>query len=88
MRPVVELDEQESTGLLPEEALRKIQDLLYVPEKDSPNREEQLELYGKMMFHAITLAEAKLISVNKRNRNIETMFEMWKPHVKALRRKP
>lgn len=82
------LQTTETIRLLPEEAIKTIQDLLFNPEKDTPSREEMLELYGKMMFHAINLAESKLIDTNKRVAQYKKMFHLWAPHVKALRRKP
>lgn len=88
MRRGVTLEVEESVGLLPESALNKIQDLLFIDPKDDPTRAEQLEVYGKMMLNTVTLAEAKLITLNKSLTQYKKMFHLWAPHVKALRRKP
>lgn len=86
MKPIAaELAVEESVGLLPEAAIQHIQDVLFIDAPGSADRERKLELYCKMMFNTITLAESKLIAVNKRNHQLETMFSMWKPRIAAIR---
>ena len=87
MQPTVILEAEESVGLLPEAALKTIQDVLFVDTVGTPGREEQLELYCKMLFNTVTVAEAKLIATNKSLAQHKKMFHLWAPHVKALRRK-
>jgi len=88
MRRNITLEVEESVGLLPESALNKIQDLLFIDPKDDPARAEQLELYCKMLFNTVNQAEAKLVHLNKSLTQYKKMFHLWAPHVKALRRKP
>ena len=83
----VRIGMDEDVHLLPEVAFKKIQDLLFVPDLDAPGREQELELYGKMMFAALLQAEAKLVTLNRTSNMHRKMFTIWQPHVRALRRK-
>lgn len=84
----VELEAEESVGLLPEAAIKHIQDVLFIDAIGTPGREQQLETYCKMLFNAVNVAEAKLIATNKSLSQYKKMFQLWAPRVKALRRKP
>ena len=87
MNMTVNLEAEESVGLLPEAAIKQIQDVLFIDAIGTSGREQQLETYCKMLFNAVNVAEAKLIATNKSLSQYKKMFHLWAPHVKALRRK-
>lgn len=88
MNITVTLEQVNGDKFLPEDALKKISDVLFVDKLYSPGREEQLELYCKMLLNNLTMAEASVIDLHKRASQYRKMFQLWAPHVKALRRKP
>ncbi len=87
MKVVVTVDKGDRVHLLPEEAWTKIQELLFTenPDLDAPGRDEQIELYAKMLFTAASTAEARITMLQKKCNMLYKQFKVWLPIVRRMR---
>lgn len=81
----ISIEKKDTVKLLPEEAWQKIQTLLFNCEADAPGREEQIELYCKMLYHAAHTAQAQNLLLLRKCAMYKKTFTNWLPHLKKCR---
>ena len=82
----VTIDKGDPIRLLPQEAWDKIHTVLFNEDEAAPGREEQIELYAKMMYHSLHMAEAKIILLDKKASMCMKMFLNWRPLIAKLKK--
>jgi hypothetical protein len=75
----------DTVELLPEEAWKKIQEVLFNQKADAPGREELLETYCMMLFQAAHRAQAHNKQLRKTVTNQKKLFKSWLPVVRKCR---